>query len=81
MADRLKLFTEEEKMLAEKNHDLVYQFLRAHNYNMEDYYNIIVFGYLKGVQKYCRYDGNNTENNLIACIISDANSRLDSIAP
>lgn len=45
MADRLKLFTEEEKMLAEKNHDLVYQFLRAHNYNMEDYYNIIVSCY------------------------------------
>ena len=26
MADRLKTFTEEEKRLAEKNHDLVYQF-------------------------------------------------------
>lgn len=56
--------TEEEKRLAEKNHDLVYQFLRAHNYSMEDYYNTAVFGYLKGIQKYCRYDGNNTENNL-----------------
>jgi len=64
MADRLKTFTEEEKRLAEKNHDLVYQFLRAHNYSMEDYYNIVVFGYLKGIQKYCRYVGNNTENNL-----------------
>ena len=64
-ADRLKPFTEEEKMLAEKNHDLVYQFLRAHNYSMEDYYNIVVFGYLKGIQKYCKYDGNNTENNLV----------------
>ena len=64
MADRLKTFTEEEKRLAEKNHDLVYQFLRAHNYSMEDYYNIVVFGYLKGIQKYCRYEGNNTENNL-----------------
>lgn len=64
MADRLKTFTEEEKRLAEKNHDLVYQFLKSHNYNMEDYYNIVVFGYLKGIQKYCRYVGNNTENNL-----------------
>lgn len=52
MADRLKTFTEEEKRLAEKNHDLVYQFLKAHNYSMEDYYNIVVFGYLKGIQKY-----------------------------
>lgn len=64
MADRLKPFTEEEKMLAENNHDLVYQFLKAHNYNMEDYYNTVVFGYLKGIQKYYRYVGNNTENNL-----------------
>lgn len=64
MADRLKTFTEEEKRLAEKNHDLVYQFLKEHNYSMEDYYNTAVFGYLKGIQKYCRYEGNNTENNL-----------------
>ena len=64
MADRLKPFTEEEKRLAEKNHDLVYQFLRSHNYSMEDYYNTAVFGYLKGIQKYYRYIGNNTENNL-----------------
>lgn len=64
MADRLKPFTEEEKRLAEQNHNLVYQFLRTHNYSMEDYYNTVVFGYLKGIQKYCRYVGNNTENNL-----------------
>lgn len=64
MADRLKTFTEEEKRLAEKNHDLVYQFLKAHNYSMEDYYNTAVFGYLKGIQKYCRYIGNGTGNNL-----------------
>ena len=56
--------TEEEKVFAEKNHDLVYQFLKAHNYSMEDYYNTVVFGYLKGIQKYYRYVGNNTENNL-----------------
>ena len=64
MADKLKTFTEEEKRLAEKNHDLVYQFLKAHNYSMEDYYNTAVFGYLKGIQKYCRYVGNDTGNNL-----------------
>lgn len=64
MADRLKPFTEEEKMLAENNHDLVYQFLKAHSYSMEDYYNTVVFGYLKGIQKYCRYVGNSAENNL-----------------
>ena len=64
MADKLKPFTEEEKKLAENNHDLVYQFLRTHNYNMEDYYNTVVFGYLKGIQKYYRYVGNSAENNL-----------------
>lgn len=64
MADRLKPFTEEEKMLAENNHDLVYQFLKAHSYSMEDYYNTVVFGYLKGIQKYYRYVGNSAGNNL-----------------
>lgn len=34
MTDKLKPFTEEEKMLAEKNHDLVYQFLREHDYSI-----------------------------------------------
>lgn len=80
MADRLKPFTEEEKRLAEKNHDLVYQFLKAHNYSMEDYYNTVVFGYLKGIQKYCRYVGNNTENNLDGicwnCMRSEMKSRF-----
>lgn len=64
MADRLKPFTEEEKRLAEQNHDLVYQFLKSHNYSVEDYYNTVVFGYLKGIQKYCRYIGNSAGNNL-----------------
>lgn len=62
MADRLKTFTEEEKRLAEKNHDLVYQFLKTHKYSIEEYYNIAVMGYLKGIQKYYRYSRAITEN-------------------
>lgn len=50
----LQPFTKNERELAESCHDLVYQFLRAKKYPIEDYYNIAVMGYLKGIQKYYR---------------------------
>lgn len=60
MNDRLVTFTEAERELAEKNHNLVYEFLKSHKYDIEEYYNIAVMGYLKGIQKYYR----KTERNL-----------------
>lgn len=60
MNDRLVTFTEAERELAEKNHNLVYEFLKSHKYDIEEYYNIAVMGYLKGIQKYYR----RTERNL-----------------
>ena len=58
--DTMKPFTEAERELAEKNHNLVYEFLKSHKYDIEEYYNIAVMGYLKGIQKYYR----RTERNL-----------------
>ena len=52
--DTMKPLTEIERELAEKNHNLVYEFLKSHKYDIEEYYNIAVMGYLKGIQKYYR---------------------------
>ncbi len=52
--DNLQKFTEKEKVMAEKYHNMVYSFLNSKGYNMEEFYPIVVMGYLKAVQKYCR---------------------------
>lgn len=51
---KLEPLMEEEKKLAEENHNIVYAFLKYYGYSIEEYYNIAVFGYLKGVQTYYR---------------------------
>lgn len=51
---KLENFTEEEKKLAEENHNLVYAYLHTYGYSIETYYNVVIFGYLKGIQVYCR---------------------------
>ena len=50
----LKPLTEEEKELATENHSLVYSFLHRHNYAIEDFYNVVICGYLRSVQVYNR---------------------------
>lgn len=52
--EQLRPLTATERKLAEENHNLIYTFLTKGKYNTEDYYNIVVFGYLKGIQVYCR---------------------------
>lgn len=52
--EQLRSLTATERKLAEENHNLIYTFLTKGKYNTEDYYNIVVFGYLKGIQVYCR---------------------------
>ena len=52
--NKLQALTEKEKRLAENNHGLVYSFLRKYGYSIEDYYNIAVFGFLRGIQVYNR---------------------------
>lgn len=52
--NRLQFFTEQEKIFAEKNHNLIYAFLHTYKYSVSEYYNIVVFGFLKAVQAYHR---------------------------
>lgn len=51
---KLQPLTEYEKLQAEINHSLVYSFLHRHNYSIEEMYNVVIFGYLKGIQIYNR---------------------------
>ena len=46
--------TEQEKQFAEKNHGLVYSFLHRYKYSIDDFYDIVIFGFLKAVQVYHR---------------------------
>ena len=41
-----------ERDFAEKNHNLVYKFLNDYHLPEDEYYDIIVFGYLKAVKRY-----------------------------
>ena len=50
----LRPFTKEEQQFAEENHDLVYAFLNEKKLSEDEYYDVVVFGYLQAVQFYCR---------------------------
>ena len=43
-----------EKRQSEENQGLLYSFLHRHGYSIEEFYNIAIFGYLKGIQTYNR---------------------------
>lgn len=45
--------SDEQKTLAERHHGLIYAFLNKNRLPEETYYDIAVFGYLKGIQAYC----------------------------
>lgn len=49
----LKPFTKEERQFAEDNHDLIYAFLNEKRLSEDEYYDVVVFGYLRAVQEYC----------------------------
>jgi len=46
--------TQEEREFAEQNHDLVIGFLRCKRLPMDDFYDVVIFGYLSAVQQYFR---------------------------
>jgi len=46
--------TEEEREFAEREHPLVIEFLRRKHLPMDDFYDIVIFGYLSAVQQYFR---------------------------
>jgi len=45
--------TAEQRKLAEANHDLVGAFLRENKLPEEQFYDVVIFGYLCAVQQYC----------------------------
>lgn len=53
---KLQPLTEEQKEMAEKYHNIIYSFLHSKGYDIEEYYDIAVMGYLKAIQKYSRDD-------------------------
>ena len=44
--------TLEQKIFAAQNHDLVYKFLQERHLSVNDYYDIVIFGYLRAVRRY-----------------------------
>lgn len=50
----LQPLTAQERSQATENHNLVYSFLHRHGYDMETFYDVVIFGYLKGIQIYNR---------------------------
>lgn len=51
---KLQPLTEHEKQQAEEHHGLVYSFLHRHGYELEKFYDVVIFGYLKAIQVYNR---------------------------
>ena len=50
----LRPMTQEEREFAELHHDLVIDFLRYRRLSVNDFYDIVIFGYLSAVQQYFR---------------------------
>ena len=50
----IRPMTNEEREFAEQNHDLVIDFLRCKRLPMDDFYDVVIFGYLSAVQQYFR---------------------------
>lgn len=50
----LRPMTQEERDFAEQHHDLVVDFLRCKRLPMDEYYDVVIFGYLSAVQQYFR---------------------------
>lgn len=50
----LRPMTQEEREFAEQNHNLVIDYLRCKCLPMDDFYDVVIFGYLSAVQQYFR---------------------------
>lgn len=51
---KIEPLTASERLYAEKHHDLVYHFLSHYKLKEDEYYDIIIFGYLAAIQEYLR---------------------------
>ena len=50
----LRPMTQEEREFAEQHHDMVIDYLRCKRLPMDDFYDVVIFGYLSAVQQYFR---------------------------
>ena len=50
----LRPMTKEEREFAEQKHSLVIEFLRYRRLPMDEFYDVVIFGYLSAVQQYFR---------------------------
>ena len=44
--------TPEQKIFATRNHDLVYKFLQEKNLPIDEYYDVVIFGYLNSIHRF-----------------------------
>jgi len=49
----LTVLTLEQKAFAEEHHNLIYGFLHCNKLSNDEFYDVIVLGYLRAVQEYC----------------------------
>lgn len=47
---------EEERAFAEENHNLIYGYIRSHQLDIEEWYDILIIPYLNSVKKYFTYE-------------------------
>ena len=50
---KLRQLTDIEQAFAEKHHDLIYAFLNEKGLDEDEYYDVVIFGYLRAVEEYC----------------------------
>jgi hypothetical protein len=76
--------TEYERTFAEENYMLVYRFLRASGLPEDEYYDIVIFGYLQAVQEYCavketqKYQFSTVAWRKMDCAVKDHRRYLES---
>ena len=51
----LSALTLEQKAFAAEHHNLIYGFLHCNKLNTDEFYDVIVLGYLRAVQDYCEH--------------------------
>ena len=44
--------TPEQRLFAEENHNLVYKFLAENHLPRDEFYDVVIFGYLRAVSRY-----------------------------
>lgn len=80
----MRPMTEHERAFAEENHMLVYRFLRAYGLSEDEYYDIVIFGYLQAVQEYCavketqKYQFSTVAWRKMDCVLKDHRRYLES---